>query len=77
MAAAPTIAELRALSDQEVVERYDSNAGHTTVGVGFYLDELARRDAHRQGERIVRLTWVISLATLASLAFIAYQVIHG
>jgi hypothetical protein len=34
------------------------------VGVNYYLEELHRREIHRQGQRMERLTWVILALTL-------------
>ncbi len=68
---AETIEELRSLPEEEVRRRHDAVAVHTVVGTQHYLDELARRDAVRQGERMERLTaslnrltWVITEATI-------------
>ena len=47
--------ELRAAESEELVARHDDLAENTSVGVNYYLDELARRDAHAQGERMVKL----------------------
>lgn len=47
--------ELRSMSKEELIQRHDAAATHTSVGVSYYLDELARRDAAEQTERIVRL----------------------
>lgn len=50
------LAELRSLPDDEVIRLHDAIAVHTSVGVDYYLTELARRDADRQGTRMVELT---------------------
>lgn len=47
--------QLRAAESEELVARHDAVAENTSVGVNYYLDELARRDANAQGERMVRL----------------------
>ena len=81
---AETIDELRELSDEEVVQRHDANAGPTVVGTQHYLNELARRDTVRQGERmealtksINRLTWVIMVATLIGVVLTAISLLSG
>ena len=43
MTMAPTISQLRAMSDEQLAQTYDSIARHTGVGTQFYLDELVRR----------------------------------
>ncbi len=59
-----TIKELRSLEDEEIVRRHDLKTEHTVVGVAYYLEELARRDAERQLRIIRRLTWAIAAMTL-------------
>jgi hypothetical protein len=67
---AETIAELRSLSD-EIIRRHDARAANTAVGTQHYLDELARRDAERQGKRMEALTrsmYVLSVdVTIATI----------
>lgn len=72
---AKTIAELRAMSDDELIEQHDTLAGTTQVGTGFYLAELERRQVDRQARQMLRLTWVVTgltvvnvVAVMASLA---------
>lgn len=75
---------LRALQLQDLIELYDSKARHTEFGAGFVREEIARRTAEAQTQRIVemtnqvrKLTWAIAvmtavtvLATLANLLFL-------
>ncbi len=75
---AETIEQLRNVPDEEVIRRHDSMAQNTVVGTQHYLNELARRDAVRQGERmerltvsINRLTWVIMAATIFGIILTA------
>ncbi len=75
---AETIEQLRDLPDEEVIRRHDAMAQNTVVGTQHYLDELARRDMVRQGERmerltasINRLTWVIMAATIIGVLLTA------
>ena len=81
---AETIEELRNLPDEEVIQRHDSAAVHTVVGTQHYLDELARRDAVRQGERmerltasINRLTWAITGATIIGVVLTLVSLLSG
>ena len=39
----PTYEQLVSLSDQDLVDGYNTAAERTVVGTGFYLDELNRR----------------------------------
>jgi signal transduction histidine kinase len=66
----PRAAELRAMSDEELVARLDDLARGTQVGTQFYLDEL-RRETDRQTAAMLgltntirRLTWVIAVLTV-------------
>jgi signal transduction histidine kinase len=81
---AETIAELRRLSDEEIIRRHDDKAIHTVVGTQHYLDELARRDAERQGRRMEALTRsmyvlsvVVTVATIIGVILTALALIPG
>jgi hypothetical protein len=60
---ARTIADLRAMSDEDLVRAHDSHAQHTVVGINYYLEELARRDAAGAGTRIEAMTHRIEVLT--------------
>lgn len=67
----PRAAELRAMSDEELVARLDDLARGTQVGTQFYLDELRRRETDRQTAAMLgltntirRFTWVIAVLTV-------------
>ncbi len=64
---AKTIAELRSLSDDELVKQHDQLAASTSVGVSYYLEELERRSVDRQGRRMLRLTWVVTALTVVNV----------
>lgn len=53
---AETYAKLRKLTDEELICKYDELAKRTQVGLNFLLDELARREAKKQHQRILKLT---------------------
>jgi hypothetical protein len=40
---AKSLEELRDLSDDQLIELHDSLARRTNIGLGYYLEELARR----------------------------------
>jgi hypothetical protein len=65
---AKTIAELRSLSDEELIKQHDALVANTVAGTGFYLGELRRRESARQERRMTRLTWVITALTGVNLA---------
>jgi hypothetical protein len=75
----PTVAELRALSDAELIERHDALVARSRETGGpvsdVYLGELGRRMAQLGIERALRLALVALLAsalavTVSLLAFL-------
>jgi hypothetical protein len=73
------IAELRALTDDEVIQRHDAHAVSTVAGVAFYLDELRRREQVRAIEASNRLArrafWLGVTNTVLALAAVIATVI--
>jgi hypothetical protein len=65
--AAKSIAELRSLSDEELVEQHDKLAATTSVGISYYLDEIERRRIERQQQQMLRLTWVVTVLTVVNV----------
>lgn len=60
-----TLSELRQkLTDDELIKRHDAIAKSTMVGTQHYLDELARRDAQRTADAMLRLTKIITALTI-------------
>lgn len=58
------IAELRALSDADVIARYDQHAEHAVVGIDYWMGELERRSrdrAERANSRLARASVVLSV----------------
>ena len=74
------LAELRSLSDKELVRQHDVKAlgdgvdSGTCVGLNYYLQELARRDSERQTKVMLRLTWFIAALTLVMVAVVVLSV---
>jgi hypothetical protein len=72
--------ELRNMPTEELIRAHDADAVHTIVGVNYFLDELARREAASQTTAIVRLTWAIAICTLivtgATIVSTIYIVTH-
>jgi len=64
--------ELRELPLEELLHRHDQKAGHTEVGVSYYLEEIARRDAAQQTEAILRLTATMVRLTRVIAALTAF-----
>ena len=67
LAQVPTVAELRAMSDEELVDRHDALAArsHETgaPATDIYLGELGRRMAALQAERTMRIALVALIAS--------------
>ena len=68
--AAKTIAELRSLSDQELVEQHDKLAESTAVGISYYLSEIERRRVDRQGRQMLQLTWIVTALTVVNVVVV-------
>lgn len=63
MPMAPSITQLRAMTDEELAAACDGIAEGTVVGLNFYRDELARREMLRLTTSVRRLTWAIAIMT--------------
>jgi hypothetical protein len=62
-----SIADLRALSDQDLIREHDETAKSTVVGTSYYVEELARRESKRNADSVLQntiavknLTWAIN-----------------
>ena len=78
----PRAAELRTMSDEELVARLDDLARGTQVGTQFYLHELRRRETDRQTAAMLgltntirRLTWVIAVLTVVPTVLTAVSLL--
>jgi hypothetical protein len=77
---APTVAQLRAMSEDDIVRAHDETTSRMATSSSFYLDELRRRDAQRVeaasytlARRAYLLAWVngVNAAVAAAAAVIA------
>jgi hypothetical protein len=75
MPAAKTIAELRELSDEQLIEEHDLAATNTIVGISYYLDEIERRQVDRQQRQMLRLTWVVTLLTVVNVVAVVVSLL--
>lgn len=64
----PPYEQIVRLSDEELISRYNVLATHTSVGTGFYIEELARRQTLRDSARMLQLT--VSITTLTRAIFV-------
>ena len=72
------------MSEEELVRRHDSDMHNRATHYNVYLDELARREMLRQGERMEKLTRsinaltiVITIATLLGVGLTAWSLLYG
>ena len=65
---ARTWAELKNLSEDELIAEHDDLAGHTDVGLNFYLEELRYRHHARVASKLEGFTKWILLATVVNVA---------
>ena len=60
-----TYKELHALTVEELEAEYDRLAKNTDAGLEFYREELARREAAEQNNRMVKMTQQMRNMTIA------------
>lgn len=71
-----TYEKLRRVSDEELIWQHDESAKHTVVGISYFLDELARRDAQKVNNSMLKCTkWITAMTAVMLLATIANVVI--
>ena len=64
MTATPfTYAELRQLSEDDLIRHHDAATEHVHVGLNYFIEELARRRTERQSDSLVRMTGTIERLT--------------
>ena len=68
---AETVAELRAMSENELIKNHDAHARSVQVGTNHYLRELHRRDQMHLSKQMLRytrsMTWMTVIITVATL----------
>ncbi len=63
--------KLRETSKETLIHNYDVVATHTTPGLNYYRDEIARRDAEEQSQIILKFTKQMRDMTIAITAMTA------
>jgi hypothetical protein len=72
---AKPVSELRKMSDEYLEGQHDEAfVGGRPVGPDYYLDELARRAANRQADRIEKLTERIQWLTVVNVCAVLVSV---
>lgn len=76
--------DLRTIPDDELIKQHDAMAQHTSVGVQYFLDELARRDAVKLAQEtqaatneMRMLTRVITGLTALNVIVVVVSLIHA
>ena len=84
MSGAQKLADLKALSNEDLIAKYDEEAKHTVVGTQHYLDELRYREQSRIASNVERftrhilcLTVVVVIATLVNVGVVVFTVFNG
>lgn len=74
------IRELREMTYEQVMEKYDEAAASTVVGINYYADELRRREqatANAASDRLARTSLRLSYATLLlSMVAVVIALVH-
>ena len=65
MSMIPKHDELEALTEEELVRRYNAAAYNTVVGTGFYRDEIVRRQNARQTDEMLKINRNVHHMTIA------------
>ena len=78
---AHTWADLKELSDDELIAEHDGSAKNTGVGTRHYLDELRYRQQSRVASKLEGFTkwilWLTVVVTLATVANVAVAIGHS
>ena len=79
MGNAQTWADLKALSDDELIARHDAQSGSTVVGTNHYLDELRYREQSRIALNVACFTkqiwWLTLIVTLATVVNVFVSIV--
>lgn len=68
--------ELRELTDEQLVEKYDQTANRVAVGIDYYAEELNRRSNESTNKIMIRCTkWITIMTAIMLIATIANIVI--
>jgi hypothetical protein len=73
---APTLQQLREMTDEEIIRLHDSHTHNTVIGLQFIHDEINRRNQDKQTVQMVRLTKQITVMTvIMTIATIANLIV--
>ena len=64
------------LTDEELIKQYDKAAEHTSVGLNYYTEEIARRRTEKSDDLMIKLTkWITIMTAIMLLSTIANVII--
>jgi predicted nucleic acid-binding Zn ribbon protein len=69
----PSLKELRAMKDHEIVDLYDANRGKEYFGPSDYLNELLRRQQRRQTIAMLWFTLAILILTIIATILVVFN----
>jgi len=68
--------DLMNLTDKELIELYDKTTEHTSVGLNYYTEEIARRRTEKSDNLMIKLTkWIVAMTLIMLLSTIANVII--
>lgn len=80
---ASSLEELKSMTDEQLIEKHDSLAGYTSVGINYYLAEMRHREQSKVADRMELLTrriwWltvVVTLSTILNLGVAVLTLVH-
>jgi hypothetical protein len=74
MSSPPSLAQIEAMTDEELRETYDGMRSNVNVGLAWYRDEIHHREIRRRTDTLVRLTWVVAGLTVLNAVFVAWTI---
>ena len=66
MSLAKTYRDLRKPSKEQLIRLRDEATPNTVIGLGFYREEIARREQDEQNRAVLRLAWVMTALTVVN-----------
>ena len=70
-----TYADLRDMSDEELIEAFDKEAENVPLRMDFLKDELLRREVTRSADVMTRLTRWITVLTVVNVVLVGVNVV--
>ncbi len=65
-----TFRQIAGMTREELIAEIDRTGSTTQLGLGFFREELFRRDVERQGRVLLWLTVVVTVLTAVNVALV-------